>query len=87
MTPEGRRLAAVMQVLQPIRMRPATAEQPPSQLGHDAAAATFRMGSNESTAREVLMLGAEIEVHQPEELRSRVAELAGATAAIYSARA
>jgi predicted DNA-binding transcriptional regulator YafY len=83
-TPEGRRLAAVMAVLQPIRLRPAAAEQPPSRLGTSGTAATFRMGPTESTAREVLMLGAEIEVHQPEALRARVAELAHATDAIYA---
>lgn len=83
-TPEGRRLAAVMEVLQPIRLRPAVAEQPPSRLGTSGGAATFRMGPTESTARAVLMLGAEIEVHQPETLRARVAELAHATDAIYA---
>ena len=73
-----------MQVLQPIRMRPATAAQRPSRLGSTGGAATFRLGPLESTAREVLMLGAEIEVHQPETLRIRVAGLARSTAAIYA---
>ena len=80
-TPEGRRLAAVLQLLQPIRLRPDDASH--VELDHEHRIATFRMGPLEATARNVLTLGPEIEVLQPPALRERVADLALATAHRY----
>lgn len=77
-TREGRRLAAVMQVLQPLRMRPSV---PADSEGRDVA--SFRMGGLEMTARQVLSLGPEVEVLEPAALRDRVAELAVSTAESY----
>ena len=57
-TAEGRRIAAVLQVLQPIRMRPGDTCDVPR---NDRHIATFRMGTLEATARNVLMLGPEID--------------------------
>lgn len=77
-SPEGRRLGAVLDVLQPLRVRRSVDAD-------DAgwAEATFRMGSTEGSARDVLMLGPEIEVLEPAALRRRVGQLADATAAMY----
>ncbi len=75
-SPEGRRLAAVLDRLQPIRVR----------RGAEADGwvdATFRLGPVDATALEVLSLGPEIEVLAPPDLRRRVADLAAATAARY----
>jgi len=80
-TAEGRRIAAVLQVLQPIRMRPGDTYDVP--LDDDRHIATFRMGTIEATARNVLMLGPEIEVLEPLALRERVADLAASTARRY----
>lgn len=75
---EGRRLAAVLGVLQPLRVHRSV---DPSGAGW--VAATFRMGSTEGSARDVLMLGPEIEVLEPAPLRRLVGQLADATAAMY----
>lgn len=77
-SPEGRRLAAVLRVLQPLRVRGA---DPVDADGWRTA--SFRMGGLEVTARQVLTLGPDIEVVEPAALRDRVAELAAATAARY----
>lgn len=77
-SPEGRRLAAVLGRLQPIRVRRAV---PADDDGW--VEATFRLGPVDATSLEVLSLGPEIEVLEPPVLRDRVAELAAATAARY----
>ncbi len=79
-SPEGRRVAAVMGLLQPLRVRRAV----------DADAdgwveATFRIASIERTARDLLPLGADVEVLGPPPLRERVAAMSAATAALYAA--
>lgn len=78
-SPEGRRLAAILQRLQPIRVRrtvPADA--------NGWVEATFRLGALDGAALDVLSLGPEIEVLSPEPLRTRVATAAAKTAAIYA---
>lgn len=77
-TPEGRRLAAVLGVLQPLRTRRTSRVRDDGRVE-----ATFRMASAEGTARDILMLGPEAEVLTPESLRDAVADLARTTAALY----
>ena len=77
-SPEGRRLAAVLGRLQPIRVRRAA---PPDDDGW--VQATFRMASIDGAAVDLLSLGPEVEVLTPEVLRDRVAAMARATAALY----
>lgn len=78
-TEEGRRVAAILGHLQPLRVRP----------GVDAAGgdgwvtATCRMRSVSSTAVEVLALGPHVEVVSPADLRDLVADLARRTADLY----
>ncbi len=76
---EGRRLAAVMSVLQPLRVH---RSEPPDQDGWQPA--SFRLGGLEMTARHVLSLGPDIEVIEPTALRQRVAALAAHTADRYA---
>lgn len=75
---EGRRLAAVLGVLQPLRVRRSVEAD-----DNGWVEATFRMGSTEGSARDVLMLGPDIEVLEPAPLRQLVAELAHGTAQHY----
>ena len=95
-TADGRRLAAVLGRLQPLRVRTSAgatshgaggtddaASEPGRSLGDDWLLASFRMGSLEATTLEVLSLGPEIEVLEPEILRTRVAETAAAIARLY----
>lgn len=77
-SPEGRRMAAVLGRLQPIRLRRAV---DPDALGW--VEATFRLGPLEGTALDLLSLGAEVEVLSPAVLRSRVDNLANAIVALY----
>ncbi len=77
-SPEGRRLAAVLGRLQPIRVR-RTVE--PDDEGW--VEATFRLESIDAAAIDVLSLGPEIEVLTPTVLRGAVADLARQTAARY----
>ncbi len=77
-SPEGRRLAAVLGRLQPIRLRRAV---PPDAQGW--VEATFRLESIDGAAVDLLSLGPEVEVLTPEPLRQRVAALARATAELY----
>jgi len=79
-SPDGRRLAAVLGRLQPLRIRRSV---PPDADGWREA--TFRLGSIEAVAFEILSLGPDVEVLEPDRLRTRVAELSRATAAIYEA--
>lgn len=77
-TADGRRLAAVLGICQPLRVR---RSDEPDQLGR--LTATFRLAGLDGTARELLMLGPEVEVLAPEPLRARVGELSQATAEHY----
>ena len=77
-SPEGRRLAAVLGRLQPIRVRRAL---PPDDDGW--VEATFRLESIDGAAVDLLSLGPEVEVLSPESLRDKVAALARATAELY----
>lgn len=77
-TPEGRRQAAVLRVLQPLRVSRAV----PSD-GEGRLEATFRIRSWEGAIVDLLVLGPEIEVLGPPELRAEVARRVGATAALY----
>lgn len=77
-SPDGRRSAAVLGRLQPLRPRP-TVE--PDDRGWIEA--TFRLANPASAAADVLSLGPEIEVIGPPPFRDRVRDLAAATAALY----
>jgi predicted DNA-binding transcriptional regulator YafY len=69
-TQEGRRLAAVMSVLQPLRVSRTSTSDEEGRLD-----ATFRIRSIESTIFEILALGPHIEVLEPATLRSQIASL------------
>lgn len=77
-SPEGRRRAAVLGRLQPIRLRRAVPADE-----HGWVEATFRLSSLEATVADVLSLGAEIEVMTPTRLRHRVAAEVAAVHAYY----
>lgn len=77
-TPEGRRQAAVLGVLQPLRV---SRTVPVDDAGRFEA--TFRVRSWEGAIVDVLVLGPEIEVLGPPELRAEVAQRVGAAAALY----
>jgi predicted DNA-binding transcriptional regulator YafY len=79
-TSEGRRVAAVLGYLQPLRLRPADDEDP----DRGWVTATCRMRSVSSMAVEVLALGPHVEVMAPPELRDHVAALVRRTAGLYS---
>jgi predicted DNA-binding transcriptional regulator YafY len=76
-TEEGRRVAAILGYLQPLRVRP----DPPER--HGWVTATARMRSVSSMAVEVLALGPHVEVIAPPELREHGAELTRRSAALY----
>jgi predicted DNA-binding transcriptional regulator YafY len=78
-TSEGRRVAAILGYLQPLRLRPAAGEDP----DHGWVTATCRMRAVESMAVEVLALGPHVEVVAPPELRAHVSALARRTARLY----
>ena len=77
-TPEGRRIAAVLNLLQPLRV--SRDIEPDAEGRLDA---TFRIRSRESTVVELLALGPHIEVSTPDDLRREIADRARATAALY----
>ncbi len=77
-SPEGRRRAAVLGRLQPLRLRRGVEPD-----GDGWVEATFRLGSLEATTSDVLSLGAEIEVLTPTRLRDRVAAETAALHARY----
>ncbi len=77
-SPEGRRMAAVLGRLQPLRVRPRVL---PDDQGR--VEATFRLESVTSAAVDVLSLGPEVEVVEPGPLRERVADLARRTSRQY----
>ena len=80
-TEEGRRVAAILGYLQPLRVRPADATDTGEVGGW--VTATCRMRSVSSMAVEVLALGPHVEVVTPPELREHVAALARRTASLY----
>ena len=75
---EGRRLAALLGRLQPLRVR---RDVPPDNDGW--LQATFRLESIEGVAIDVLALGPHIEVLEPPELRDLVTDRARRTARLY----
>jgi predicted DNA-binding transcriptional regulator YafY len=81
-TPDGRRLAAVLGRLQPLRMRRSAAPDAAGRLE-----ATFRIGAFEGAVLDLCSLGPDIEVLAPEDLRRAVAARLGAAASQYGAEA
>jgi predicted DNA-binding transcriptional regulator YafY len=80
-TEEGRRVAAILGYLQPLRVR---TESRPADVSVDGwVTATCRMRSASSMAVEVLALGPHVEVVSPADLREHVADLARRTAELY----
>lgn len=77
-TPEGRRQAAILGVLQPLRLSRGVAVDAAGRME-----ATFRVRGWEPTVVDVLSLGAEVEVVAPAELREEVAARVRAMAALY----
>ena len=80
-TPDGRRLAAVLGRLQPLRIRRSAAPDPAGRLE-----ATFRIGAFEGAVLDLCSLGPDIEVLAPEDLRVAVAERLRAAASQYTGR-
>lgn len=78
-SPEGRRVAAVLGRLQPLRVRRSVEADANGWLE-----ATFRLGSLDAAVADVLSLGAEVEVLEPPALRRRVALLVRELAGFYS---
>ena len=77
-SPEGRRLAALLGRLQPLRVKrdiPADAD--------GWLQATFRLESIDGATVDVLSLGPQIEVLEPPELRATVADHARRTSGLY----
>ncbi len=81
-SPEGRRLAAVLGRLQPLRVRRAVPADADGWLE-----ATFRLESMEGATVDVLSLGPHVEVLEPPELRRRVVERLRQAAALYVSEA
>ena len=78
-SPEGRRLAAILGCLQPLRVRRAV---PPD--GQGWLEASFRIGSEEVAAIEVLSLSPHVEVLSPARLRDDVRARLGAALDLHS---
>jgi predicted DNA-binding transcriptional regulator YafY len=78
-SPEGRRVAAVLGRLQPLRVRRAVEPD-----AHGWVEATFRLGPLDAAVADVLSLGAEVEVLDPPVLRERVADASRTMAGFYS---
>jgi biotin operon repressor len=79
-TPDGRRLAAVLGRLQPLRVRRSAAPDAAGRLE-----ATFRIGAFEGAVLDLCSLGPDIEVLAPEDLRLAVATRLRAAASQYAA--
>jgi hypothetical protein len=79
---EGRRLAALLGRLQPLRVK---RDIPPDRDGW--LHATFRLGSIEGSTIDVLSLGPHIEVVDPPELRDAVNDWSSRTTRLYRRRA
>lgn len=80
-SPEGRRLAAVLGRLQPLRVRRAVPADADGWLE-----ASFRLESIEGAVTDLLSLGAQVEVLDPPELRAEVVRRLGEAAALYGGR-
>jgi predicted DNA-binding transcriptional regulator YafY len=78
-SPEGRRLAAVLAILQPLRLSRSVVPD-----RHGRLEATFRIRSVDSTIIEILSLGPHIEVIEPADLRAIIAQRTRETAALYT---
>jgi predicted DNA-binding transcriptional regulator YafY len=78
-TPEGRRMAAVLGRLQPLRER---RSQVPDDLGRIEA--TCRIHSFEATVVDVLSLGPHVEVLAPADLRAELADRIHRAAELYA---
>ena len=78
---EGRRLAALLGRLQPLRVK---RDVPPDRDGW--LQASFRLESLEGVAIDVLALSPHVEVLEPPELRELVADRAQRTARLYRVR-
>jgi predicted DNA-binding transcriptional regulator YafY len=76
-TEEGRRTAAILGYLQPLRVRP----EPAARDGW--VTATCRLRSVDAMALELLALGPHVEVVAPDDLRRQVADLVRRTARLY----
>lgn len=77
-SPEGRRLAAVLSILQPLRLSRSAADE------HGRFEATFRIRSFDSAIIEILSLGPDLEVIEPADLRAAVGQRTRDAAALYS---
>ena len=77
-TEEGRRIAAVLRFLQPLRLTRAT---PPDELGR--LHASFRIRMMDTAIVEVLALGPHVEVLEPTDLREEIARRTEAAARLY----
>jgi predicted DNA-binding transcriptional regulator YafY len=80
-SPQGRQLAAVLRVLQPLRVRRSEVADRDGWLQ-----ATFRIATLEAAATEVLSLSPHVEVLDPAVLRDEVAERLALAAALYQNR-
>lgn len=78
-SPEGRRLAAVLGRLQPLRVRRAVPADE-----HGWLEATFRLESLAGAASEICSLAPHVEVLTPPELRAEVAERLAAGARLHT---
>jgi predicted DNA-binding transcriptional regulator YafY len=76
-SPQGRQLAAVLRVLQPLRVTRETAED------DGWMQATFRISTLDAAATDVLSLSPHVEVLEPLALRSQVVERIRSVAAFY----
>ena len=78
-SPEGRRMAAVLQVLRPLRVSRQSAAD-----GGGWIEATFRIRSTERAVIDLLSLGPEVELLAPDDLRTVLSRRVLDTARIYS---
>lgn len=78
-TPEGRRMAAVLQLVQPLRVSRTAETDDTGRL-----AASFRIRSRQAAIVELLSLGPHVEVVSPADIRDEIARLASATADQYA---
>jgi predicted DNA-binding transcriptional regulator YafY len=80
-TPEGRRLAAVLRILQPLRIVRGATPHPDGRIE-----ATFRVRAHDATIIDLLSLGPDVEVLSPADLRHDIAERVHQAAPALSAR-
>jgi predicted DNA-binding transcriptional regulator YafY len=77
-TPAGRRQAAIIGILQPLRLSRGVSADAAGRLE-----ATFRLRAWEGMVVDLLSLGPEVEVLAPPDLRAELARRSRATAALY----